>query len=158
MQPYNSYYPGYIPYTAPQIMQQNQQSYYPQSQQIQNGGFVFVQSEDEAQRYAVAPGTSVTFKNVNSPYLYEKTMGFSQLDRPNFKRYRLIDETEQPQTAQPEQPVQAAQPDIQYALKSDLQALGKAVQEEITAIRSSLNAMNEKKAEFRLSDEVTKNE
>jgi len=157
MQPYNSYYPGYIPYTAPQIMQQNQQSYYPQSQQIQNGGFVFVQSEDEAQRYAVAPGTSVTFKNVNSPYLYEKTMGFSQLDRPNFKRYRLIDETEQT-AQQQEKPVQAAQPDIQYALKSDLQALGKAVQEEIMAIRSSLNAINEKKTEFKLSDEVNKDE
>lgn len=59
---------------------------------IQNGGFVSVTSEEEARRYPVAPGNSVTFKNENAPYVYTKTMGFSQLDRPLFEIYRLVKE------------------------------------------------------------------
>ena len=35
---------------------------------------------------------SVTFKDETAPYIYTKTMGFSQLDRPIFDKYRLIKE------------------------------------------------------------------
>ena len=57
--------------------------------QIQNGGFISVSSEEDARKYPVAPGNSVTFKNENAPYVYTKTMGFSQLDRPLFEKFRL---------------------------------------------------------------------
>lgn len=60
--------------------------------QIQNGGFVSVRSEQEAMNYPIAPGTSITFKNEVEPYVYTKTMGFSQLDRPVFDKYRLVKE------------------------------------------------------------------
>lgn len=63
-----------------------------QTQQIQNGGFVSVRSEEEARNYPVAIGNSVTFKDENSPYVYTKTMGFSQLDRPIFEKYKLMKE------------------------------------------------------------------
>lgn len=66
---------------------QNQGQY-----QIQNGGFISVSSEEEARKYLVAPGNSVTFKNENAPYVYTKTMGFSQLDRPLFEKFRLVKE------------------------------------------------------------------
>lgn len=77
-----------------------QQNYYPQqmqmpqaqTQQNQTSGFVSVRSEAEARNYPVAYGNSVTFKDENAPYIYTKTMGFSQLDRPIFDKYKLVKE------------------------------------------------------------------
>ena len=63
-----------------------------QPNQIQNGGFIPVASETDARNYPVAPGNSVTFKDDKLPYVYVKTMGFSQLDRPVFEKYRLVKE------------------------------------------------------------------
>lgn len=72
----------------PQVQQQAQQ----QVPQIQNGGFVSVRNENEARGYPVAPGNSITFKDETAPYVYTKTMGFSQLDRPIFEKYKLVKE------------------------------------------------------------------
>lgn len=55
-------------------------------------GFVSVRSEQEARNYPIAPGNSITFKDETSPYVYTKTMGFSQLDRPTFDKYKLVKE------------------------------------------------------------------
>lgn len=55
-------------------------------------GFVSVRNEQEARNYPIAPGNSITFKDETSPYVYTKTMGFSQLDRPTFERYKLVKE------------------------------------------------------------------
>ena len=63
-----------------------------QQPQIQNGGFIVIPSEEEAKNYPVAPGNSITFKDEKLPYIYTKTMGFSQLDRPIFEKYKLIKE------------------------------------------------------------------
>lgn len=83
-------YPNYNnPYMYQQPYQVPAQQ---QPLQIQNGGFISVRNEAEARNYPVAPGNSVTFKDETSPYVYTKTMGFSQLDRPIFERYKLIKE------------------------------------------------------------------
>jgi len=73
--------------------------YQPQSGYFQNGnssqinsGFVRVQSEDEAKRYPVAAGGSVTFIDDNAPFCYVKTAPISPMDAPLFKRYRLVEE------------------------------------------------------------------
>ena len=55
-------------------------------------GFVMVRNEQEARNYPVAYGNSVTFKDESAPYIYSKTMGFSQLDRPVFEKYKLVKE------------------------------------------------------------------
>lgn len=82
-------YPFYQNYYPQQMAQQiNQQM----PQQIQNGGFVSVRSIAEAQNYPVAHGNSITFKDESAPYVYVKTMGFSQLDRPTFEVFRLVKE------------------------------------------------------------------
>ena len=111
---YNNYYSAYQPmmgYPYQQQIQPNynyQQQAYPQAQmqmtaqnqqtqpQIQNGGFIQVHDENEARNYPIAPGNSVTFKDENAPYVYTKTMGFSQLDRPIFEKYRLVKEDDMP--------------------------------------------------------------
>lgn len=87
--PYFQSYPNYNQLYYPQIQQSNQNV---QSSQIQNGGFVVVKDITEAQNYPVAPGNSVTFKNENQPYIYTKTLGFSQLDQPIFETFRLVKE------------------------------------------------------------------
>lgn len=61
-------------------------------QQIQNGGFIVVKSEQEVFNFPVGCGNSVNFKLENAPYLYTKTMGFSQFDKPVIEKYKLVKE------------------------------------------------------------------
>lgn len=91
---------NYQPYQFFQPQMQQPQ----QMQQIQNGGFVSVRNETEARNYPVALGNSITFKDETAPYIYTKTMGFSQLDVPRFDKYKLVKETsaEQPRLHQDE--------------------------------------------------------
>lgn len=101
---------------------------YPQ-QQTQSSGFVSVRNIEEAMRYPVAPGNSVTFKDETSPYVYTKTMGFSQLDRPIFEKYRLVkEESAEPPKNEPTENV------IDYVLKSDYMAL----REELETIKKEI--------------------
>lgn len=85
---YNNYYPQFYQPLYQQPMRPAEQT----QPQIQNGGLVPVPSEQVARNYPVANGLSVTFKDENAPYVYTKTMGFSQLDRPIFEKYRLVKE------------------------------------------------------------------
>lgn len=129
---YNNYYPNFYPNYGQQMqmqqMQQMQQmagtqmSLPQQTQpQIQNGGFISVRSEEEARNYPVAPGTSVTFIDENCQRVYAKTMGFSQLDRPTFYKYRLVKE-DTPDTQN--KPTSVTDDKVtEYALKSDLNTL-----------------------------------
>lgn len=110
------------------------QQYQPQSMQAQTsqppvnsmGGFIPVQNENEARMYRLAPGMSATFIDENAPYCYTKTEGVSQLDRPIFKRFRLVEETDTPQDA-PQGSQTASQNqgiDLStYATKADMDAL-----------------------------------
>ena len=131
--PYQQYQPNF------QQQMQNQSNYQQSQQQIQNGGFVSVHNENEARNYPIAPGNSVTFKDENAPYVYTKTQGFSQLDRPVFEKYRLVKEEEyQPQQVAQNAPTSAEKTEqannIDYALKSDLRALW----DEIEALKKQI--------------------
>lgn len=129
-----------------QQMQQAQQNHPVQQMQqpaIQQSGFVLVQSEQEARAYPVAPGNSITFKDESQPYCYVKTMGFNQLDRPTFERYRLVKEEMPPEAAGTRTSADSTEgsKDTAYALKSDLGAIWS----EIDAIKEKLKAQAEKK-------------
>jgi len=146
---YNNFYPAtYQPYQYPQQYQyQNfqqipqqmnnyQSNMQQQPQQIQNGGFVSVRDENEARNYPVALGNSVTFIDENAPYCYTKTMGFSQLDRPKFEKYRLVKEEDirvQNTVTSNENPQQ--QLNVEYAKKDDIVTLWN----EIEALKKRLN-------------------
>ena len=80
--------PNYNPY----FMQNQNMQHYGQNLPTQQSPFVSVRSELEARNYPVAYGNSVTFKDETAPFIYSKTMGFSQLDKPIFEKYRLIKE------------------------------------------------------------------
>lgn len=128
-----------------QQMQQAQQAQAQQMQQpaIQQSGFVLVQSEQEARAYPVAPGNSITFKDESQPYCYVKTMGFNQLDRPTFERYRLVKEDSpvSAQNATTSADSADGSKDTAYALKSDVAALWGAVDE----IREKIKQQSDKK-------------
>ena len=91
---------GYYPNAyCPQYQTQSMQAQTTQPPVSTMGGFIPVQNENEARMYRLAPGTSATFIDENAPYCYTKTEGVSQLDRPIFKRFRLVEETDTPQDA-----------------------------------------------------------
>lgn len=132
--PYNNSLPIGYPYFAQPMAQPTTQQTQP-VQQIRDGGFIAVRSEAEAMNYPVAPGMSVTFKNETAPYIYTKTMGFSQLDRPVFERYRLVKEEEQPKEEQPT-------PITEYAEKGEIEAM----RADIEDLKAKIEKLNGKKA------------
>lgn len=134
--PYYQGYPNYNPmyyHQQLQNMQQmnNSQQNIQSSPQIQNGGFVMVKDINEAMNYPVAPGNSVTFKNENLPYIYTKTLGFSQLDNPIFEKFRLVKEVDE----QIEEVVDTTEnnvPFVEYVTK-----------EEADNLRTEINVLKE---------------
>ncbi len=122
-----------LPQQSQQIMTSvpNQNQY-----QIQNGGFICVPSEEDARRYPVAPGNSVTFKNENAPYVYTKTMGFSQLDRPLFEKFRLVKEEDTEASSEENRDVKASTSEpVKYLVQEDLSPLVKDIKNIQTKIK-----------------------
>ena len=134
---YGSYFPGLTNTAQPQQAYAPPQSVQPQ---IRSGGIVTVANEDEARRYPVAPGYTVTMRDETKPYLYEKTMGYSQLDQPIFRKARLVFEDDSPQTQEsapaPEKSPEAAPV---YAELSQLEALKTSVSEELQNLRKMID-------------------
>ena len=115
------YYPNY--YQPTQIMPA-------QNSPSSRNDFIVVRSEDEARSYPVAFGNTVTFKDENEPYIYTKTMGMSQMDRPVFEKYKLVKETAPvaPQTAS----ASKSDNEVVEKLKSEIDAIWR----EIEAIKN----------------------
>lgn len=161
---YNNFYSpyqGYNPYQQyqPSFQQQIQnqpnfqQSQQQIQQQIQNGGFVSVHNENEARNYPIAPGNSVTFKDENAPYVYTKTQGFSQLDRPVFEKYRLVKEEDyQAQQTAQNTPINSENANqtnyTEYAKKDEIAALWG----EIEVLKSKLCEFEKAKAKIEKSE------
>lgn len=149
---YNPYMPmssypnayGYNPYAAmPMPLQQQPQTVQqPPQQPVQqtapqqnaqpipsmNGGFVHVQSENEARQYPVAPGNSVTFIDDVLPFCYTKTMPTTQFEPPMFKKFKLVEVVEagiaQNASGELSERPKAREYNLEdYALKTDLEAL-----------------------------------
>ena len=137
-------YPSYYPqmqnmYTAGQQQQ-------PAPQQIRSGGIVSVANEDEARRYPVAPGYTVTMRDENGPYLYEKTMGYSQLDQPIFRKARIVFEDDAKIPENQEKPEEPAEPPKVYAELKQLEALRDAVALEFKKMRDWIESLKEEDA------------
>ena len=71
----------------PQQMQQMQMQQLPQGETL-----IPVRGDDEVLRYPIAPGNSLSFKNVTEPFIYTKTLT-SQFSQPVVEKYRLVKET-----------------------------------------------------------------
>lgn len=137
----------YNPYQYyPQQYQQNNQQMVPTqmsgAQQPQFGGFVSVRNEMEARNYPVAPGNSVMFRDETAPYIYSKSMGYSQLDTPRFDKYRLVKEEDvSVNVSEPHTDTLNNSTDNlpTYALKSEFDALNELVNtlvEDVDVLKS----------------------
>ena len=133
----------------PQQMQNNQPApmSMPQNvQQMPDNNFVPAPSEEFARNYPVGYGKSVNFKDENAPYIYVKTMGFSQLDNPVFEKYRLVKE-------EPTMPQNETKNDESYKLSfdelkaeiDDLRGQIKALQEDVKALQEKPKTKSTKK-------------
>lgn len=91
--PYQNYYPTQ-PNAYPTQMNVAPTQMNVGNQQIQNGGFVSAPNENYVNSYPVGAGNCITFKIEGKPIVIEKSMGFSQLESPKIKRYRLVEEEE----------------------------------------------------------------
>ena len=128
----------YNPYQySPQYGFQTQQAQ--PIQQIQNGGFLTAPSEEYARNYPVALGNSVTFKDEHAPYVYTKTMGFSQLDSPKFEKYKLIKEDAESPLIAPVEPSQDNK--VINDTLDDLKAEIEAVKQDIKSIKEKLKSL-----------------
>lgn len=151
---YNNFYPPIyqqypqfqqqnVPQMQPNMFQQPQQNVAPQTPQSQvqpiSSGLVSIPSEADARNYPVGYGQSVSFRDENAPYLYTKTMGFSQLEPPKFEKYKLIKES----ADSPEKPHEdeASRKLPSYAEKSDIED----VRAEIKALEEKISKLSEKK-------------
>lgn len=112
--PYNNYNSNYYP------------NYNPNYQQIQNGGLVTIPCEQDARAYPVARGTSVTFRDEKLPYIYTKTLGFSQMEAPIFEKYRLIKEDIQEEVIE--------KVEVAYVTKDEFDSL----REDVAKLRKEL--------------------
>lgn len=133
-------YPSYYPQMQNVYAAGQQQ---PAPQQIRSGGIVSVANEDEARRYPVAPGYTVTMRDENGPYLYEKTMGYSQLDQPIFRKARIVFEDDAIKQEKPEKPEEPAEPPKVYAELKQLEALRDAVAIEFKKMRDWIESLKE---------------
>lgn len=130
------YQPGYYPAPVPdQLAQLRQNQFQPiqQPQQFQPqqnppaSSIVWVQSEQEALNYLVAPNSAVTLWDSNSPVVYLKQADAS--GKPSMKIYDLVERSQRP--------VQAPQvPAVEYAPLSRLEAL-EARLNELTAVKDA---------------------
>lgn len=120
---YPQYQPGYYPAPVPdQLAQlrQNQLQPMQQPQQFQPqqnppaSSIVWVQSEQEALNYLVAPNSAVTLWDSNSPVVYLKQADAS--GKPSMKIYDLVERNSRPVQA-------TAAPAVEYAPLSRLEAL-----------------------------------
>lgn len=131
-------YPYFNPY-QPNMQQPVQQPMQQPMQQTQSG-FVSVHSEEEALRYPIAPGNSITFKIEGQPILIEKTMGFSQLDSPRVERFKITREG-------------APEESPRYAMSEDIGKIKDALSTDIENVRSSL-AEDMEKIKKNLTEEI----
>lgn len=133
--------PSYYPQMQNMYGTQQQPVQQTLQQQIRSGGIVSVAGEDEARRYPVAPGYTVTMRDENGPYLYEKTMGYSQLDQPIFRKARIVFEDDVQATQEKQE--KPSEPQKVYAELKQLEALRDAIAVEFKKIYDRFELIKE---------------
>lgn len=162
-----SYFPQYQNGAVPDMLNQYKGQYQqmpmqqPMMQQpvqqmpIQsNGGLIWVDNEDQAKNYLVAPNNVVPMFDKNYPQMYIKSADGAGM--PTFKKYKLTDFEEADNDPKTSTEHKCTCGD-KFVLKEDFQAL----QSEFEALRSEWEALKEKpkaKTVKKAAEEVESNE
>ena len=127
----------------------NQPQYQSQQQaQMQTAGCMMVPSEDEVQKYPVAPNTAMVFLLQDLSACYIKATGSSMLDAPRIQKYVRDDQTN---TQINVQNTQKNSPD--YAVKADIEKIQKQIDSLNEQIRPLLRNTNNRKPEVKNSEQ-----
>lgn len=135
------YYNSYPPYNQPQYQSQQQA-------QMQTAGCMMVPSEDEVQKYPVAPNTAMVFLLQDLSACYIKATGSSMLDAPRIQKYVRDDQTN---TQINVQNTQKNSPD--YAVKADIEKIQKQIDSLNEQIRPLLRNTNNRKPEVKNNEQ-----
>lgn len=131
---YNNNYPLY-----------NQPQYQSQQQaQMQTAGCMMVPTEEEVQKYPVAPNTAMVFLLQDLSACYIKATGSSMLDAPRIQKYVRDDQTN---TLINVQNTQKNSPD--YAVKADIEKIQKQIDSLNEQVRPLLRNTNNRKPEVK---------
>jgi hypothetical protein len=162
-----NYFPNYysglyqpIPQPVPQmqvpvVQQPVQQPVQAPQPEIRQNGFIRVKDEAEVDAYPIAPGNSVTFIHETEPFVFVKTLGFSQFDRPVKEKYRLVKETpDEPNKADFGADKESVSPTAEYAKAADVAKLAR----DVEALRVSVKTLNERKTRKVVTEEVVDDE
>ncbi len=90
--PYSQMYPQPVQDQLTQLRQPYQQQPFPQAQQQQQSGMVWVRNRFEADNYPVAPNTAVALWDMSGPYVHRKETDVS--GRPVVKTFQLVEVSE----------------------------------------------------------------
>ena len=154
--PYNNYYPFMQGYQMPymqgyqQPLQQAQQMQQPT--QIQDGGVVCVKDETAARNYPIAPGVSMTLIDEPRQHLFIKTMGFNQLEKPVFKKFQLIPESEN------NGDLSGGMPEAVKDTNEDLKPQIELLQSEIEGIKAEIEKLKSEKPKKKIAAKLAREE
>ena len=127
----------------------NQPQYQSQQQaQMQTAGCMMVPSEDEVQKYPVAPNTAMVFLLQDLSACYIKATGSSMLDAPRIQKYVRDDQTN---TQINVQNTQKNSPD--YGVKADIEKIQKQIDSLNEQIRPLLRNTNNRKPEVKNNEQ-----
>lgn len=118
-----------FPYNNPMfgqtnVYQQMLQQYQQNMMQPQQGITIFtnIPSEEVARRSDVPPNTTRNFINENEGYVYMKTVGMSVLEPYVFRKFKLVEETDEPQPKTATNETETPQVDMNsYMTKEDFE-------------------------------------
>lgn len=118
-----------FPYNNPMfgqtnVYQQMLQQYQQNMMQPQQGVTIFtnIPSEEVARRSDVPPNTTRNFINENEGYVYMKTVGMSVLEPYVFRKFKLVEETDEPQPKTATNETETPQVDMNsYMTKEDFE-------------------------------------
>ena len=147
------YYPQYQNGAVPDMLNQYKGQY--QQMPIQsNGGLIWVDNEEQAKNYLVAPNNVVPMFDKNSPQMYIKSADGAGM--PTFKKYKLTDFEEADNA--PKTPTEhKCTCGDKFVLKKDFEAL----QSDFEALRNEWETLKEKskaKTAKKAVEEVTDGE
>ena len=154
------YYPQYQNGAVPDMLNQYKGQYQqmPMQQPVQqmpiqsNGGLIWVDNEEQAKNYLVAPNNVVPMFDKNSPQMYIKSADGAGM--PTFKKYKLTDFEEADNA--PKTPTEhKCTCGDKFVLKKDFQALQsefEALREELEELKAKPKAKTVKKAVEEVTD------
>lgn len=145
---YSMYPPMGVP-AYPNTQQPAPQQNTAQPEQLINGGFAVVPTVDDIKKYPVAPGNFMLFKLQNTPYIIEKSMGYSQLDDPHYRFFEEIDKDIMNETPKDDKKEKPSQYEEEIGdIKESISRMDKQIEElkdGLSSVKKSIKPVPKKK-------------